>query len=228
MCFFGKKINEDEKRKEIAKTLYDEMNRKYDDFVDFINKTEKYVFLSATKWYSEIIDDCYSIIQNCSFNILIGDVDEYDYEKVRKANEKVCKIIREAKASISDVINTMNENDNKFTEFCQREYCRFFVLEPLFSGPKRYCFSYEKEMYPCLKLGGNCSYFTLTIVDTTHNGAYVDTICSTDYAIRKMTKEEFIEIYLRSRCEENGFSNELELMEYEQGMNRLFDSENLE
>ena len=219
MCFKKKEIDYRAMSKELERTTFE----KYYDFIDYFQKNEKYSFLTSTLWFSDIDASCYYPLSSLNYK-LSGDVDEKCYKSVMETCDKVETILREAKVSISDVIKTMRDNSEAFKKFCDEKYARFFVLEPLFGGNAKYCFSCEKEMFPEKLKTDHLGFYYLDISLMTTENAECRTkeIFSTDYSIRPMYEWEFRNIYLPLRCEKSGITNEIELVKYTNELNKLF------
>lgn len=219
MCFKKKETDYRSLAGEVKRSTVE----KYNEFKKYISENPKYDFLIGTEWFNDIDDYCYYPLSELNYE-LFGYVDEATYENVKDKCRKISDRIRDEKVSITDVINTMKENDEKFTAFCQNTFARFFVLEPLFGGQKKYCFSCHKEMFPeTLKMTDNgFHYLDICLMTTEESTCQVEQIFSTDYIIRPMYEWEFRDIYLPLRCEKSDITNENELVEYSNELNKLF------
>ena len=219
MCFKNKKTDYKALCKELEHTTFE----KYYDFINYIKDNEKYNFLTSTNWFTDIYTNCYYPLSSLNYK-LWGDADEDCYKYTKETCDKISGILREAMVSIPDVIAEMKKNSENFKDFCEKTFARFFVLEPLFSGQKEYCFSYHKELFPeTLKIDANGFYYLdIAVMKTTKNACVVDQIYSTDYSIRPMNKCEFRDIYLPLRCEKAEIKSEFELKKYTDELHRLY------
>lgn len=219
MCFRKKEIDYRALRKDLESST---MN-KYYDFLDYLKDNEKYNFLTATKWFRDIDEECYYPLSALNYKFW-GEIDENCYNSTKETCDKISDVLREAKVSIPDVIAKMRENSENFKNFCKKTFSRFFVLEPLFGGQKLYCFSCHKELFPeTLKTDSNGFYYLdIAVMKTTEPTCSVEDIFSTDYEIRSMYEWEFRDIYLPLRCEKSGITSEIELVKYTNELNKLF------
>ena len=225
MCFKRNKVN----YYALSKELYDNTRKKLNDFKEYLKendfKGKGYQFLLDTKWFKEIDFDCTIILNGLSYQLVdpFDETTEDDYKYVKETCEKINWRINNAKVSVPDTINLMKENEKEFLDFCKTQYCRFFVIEDLFTRKKELCFSVEKEMLKEEKFDDHgFLHLKVVLTDTDNKFGYIKDVSATDYKIRKMTEDEFLTEFLPYRCEKIGFSNEIELKNYEEEMQHLF------
>lgn len=208
----------------LSKELERKTSEKFDSFVNYLKENKRYKFLLDTMWFENIHNFCYYPLSRMNFQ-LWEKADENVYNGIKETCEKISDRLRDEKVSIPDVISTMIENSNDFKKFCEEEYARFFVLEPLFGGQTLYCFSCEKEMYPeKLRQDENGGFFCLdiTLIEAETPDCITKKINSNNYKIRSMYEWEFRDIYLPTRCKRIEIRSEIELINYETELQRLF------
>lgn len=225
------KKKEKNKNKELSKSLYDEIANKYEYFLKHIRENDEYCFLEYTEWFKKIEKYGETTINGIVSFLSQYIVDETDCNWVKKIHDEFIETFDSYIASLPTVVSTIKENDAKFKAYCDSEFSRFFVLEPLFGGQKSYCFSCNKELYPgALKTDTTGFYYLdIAVMKTTNPTCSVEQISSIDYEIRPMYEWEFRDIYLPVRCEKSGITSEIELVKYINELNKLFieDSINL-